>query len=163
VQIPPAGNASIRGAAGLASISCATSTSCLAVGSYVARDGHSVPMAVTLSGSRWSGPNAIGSLPATAAANAQPGLYAVSCEVAFCQAIGGYLAATGSRLWMAIREAGGHWGPAQPMTEPPNAAGGPAQEGYPYALSCTASNWCTAVGIYIPDTGAAQPLAATRS
>ncbi len=156
-------NAAANPHAGLASMSCTSRAACIAVGDYTTKAGASTSMAVSESAGRWSAATAIASLPSNAAANAGAGLYTVSCQPSFCQAVGGYVSAAGSRLWMAISRTSGHWGKAIQIPEPGNAAGGTTQQGYPYALSCTSSRWCTAVGTYIPVGGLAQPMAATRS
>jgi hypothetical protein len=162
VEVGAPANAAASPAAALASISCATPTTCVAVGSYATKGGDTASMITTMASGEWSATNGISSVPSNAAANSQPALFGISCQPKFCQALGGYISTSGSHLWMVIGAAGGHWGTAQQITPPLNAATGAAQQGYPYAVSCTASAWCSAVGTYIPINAQAEPLAATR-
>jgi hypothetical protein len=162
VEVGAPANAAVSPAAALASISCAMPTTCVAVGSYATKGGDTASMITTMAGGQWSATSGIPSVPSNAAANSQPALFGISCQPKFCQALGGYISTSGSRLWMVIGEAGGHWGNAQQITPPLNAATGAAQQGYPYAVSCTARAWCSAVGTYIPINAQAEPLAATR-
>ena len=162
VEVGAPANAAASPAAALASISCATPATCIAVGSYATKGGDTASMVITLAGGQWSATRGIYTVPSNAAANSQPALFGISCQPKFCQAVGGYISTSGSRLWMVISEAGGHWSNPQQIAPPFNAATGAAQQGYPYAVSCSASAWCSAVGTYIPINAQAQPMGATR-
>jgi hypothetical protein len=155
-------NAAASPDAGLATISCATRTTCVAIGPYATKSGASAAMTVTLSKGRWSAARGLSTVPSNAAANAQASLYLISCSPKTCQALGYYISAPGTRLWMVVSESGGHWGKAQQIPQPAKAAAGSPGPVYPYGVSCTSAGWCSAVGTYETVGGSVQSMAATR-
>jgi hypothetical protein len=106
----------------LISVSCASSTNCLAVGSYHTRQRHSIPMAAAWNGSRWR---------LLAAPPVRP--LAVACtKPASCMAVGnGWSMAWNGRSWRKLRLAGIY---------------------SPLGLSCPSSKFCMVTTTAYTDT-----------
>jgi hypothetical protein len=128
--------ATIGPSTSLSGLSCASPTTCVAVGSYRARTGHRLALAERWSGTRWS----IAPLPMPAAATTDQ-LVAVSCATGgACTAIGSYRNAAGAQLVLVERWGGGGAWSIQPT---PSPAGGALTD-----VSCASATTCTAVGSY---------------
>jgi hypothetical protein len=126
-------------AVSLPSVSCGSSTQCVAVGAYD-NAGASAPMVLTATSGAWSAGSAI-ALPSGASSGS---LESVSCVSAGnCTAVGDDSSA---HPIVAIETSGG-WGPA---TEPGGA-------GSLSGVSCVAGGSCSAVG----RNGSGQPLTMT--
>lgn len=128
----------------LTAVSCVSSSVCTAVGSYVDAAGVQQPYAIHWAGGSW----AIRATPSPVGATGAS-LAGVSCTSATsCTAVGTYTDSGGVRNALAMGWNGTSW-TLQPSL---NAAG--AIETVLSAVSCTASNACTAVGTYYTFTGA---------
>jgi hypothetical protein len=117
----------------LVSVSCVTTSFCLAVG-YATVSGASSILMEQWNGSAW----ALVTAPAVPGANG-PSLYGVSCTSAtFCQAVGG--AGGGSGAPIALQWNGSTWS-VQTIGLPSNANNGAL-----LSASCTTTSFCMAVG-----------------
>lgn len=122
-------------APGLNSVSCATASSCTAIGSYLTSSGAE-PLAEHWNGAKWSRQTIPG-------ATNYP-LYAVSCPSATsCTAAGGYSTGPNSGgLPLAA-----HWnGTAWSLQYPPNPAN--SHGGELNGISCPSTTKCVASGFY---------------
>ncbi len=155
----PAGAASTGQVAQLRGVACPAPGACVAVGTYVAAGtpAATVGFAVTQVGGVWGAPV---SLPAPPDANLASvlGIPQVACSaVGHCVAIGTYLDTDNVQHGLVLSDVGGRWGPAQPVTPPPDASL------YAHvtlsALACSADGSCTAVGTYYDHAGTTQLLA----
>lgn len=131
------------------SISCTSSTSCVAVGIYTTFHSGKTgtfDLIETLRGRTWKAIKA--PLPANAAANAYQTLEPVSCASAhFCVAVGSYYDRSGALMSYIEVFSGGRWR-AWPAPLPAGASsriGGILED-----ISCPSSSSCEAVGHY-PD------------
>ena len=117
----------------LVSVSCVTTTFCLAVG-YATVSGASTILIEQWNGSAW----ALVTAPPVPGANG-PSLYGVSCtSTTFCQAVGG--AGGGSGTPIALQWNGSTWS-VQTIGLPSNANSGEL-----LSASCTTTSFCMAVG-----------------
>jgi hypothetical protein len=121
----------------LNSVSCATTTSCIAVGSYGSNAGVSLTLAEQWNGSAWkltSTPVLKGSL--------ETALASVSCtSLTDCVAVGGYDASSVLTLTLAEAWNGSSWS----LQTTPNPAS--AYDSSLLAVSCTAATSCSAAGV----------------
>lgn len=130
--VPSSFSSELRG------VSCTSSTSCTAVGTYWNGSGSRVTLVEYWNGSTWS-----------IQPSANPGTYhvlqAVSCTSASaCTAVGGYDKG-GPQLTLVERWNGTSW----TVQSTPNPTGSAAS--YLQDVSCSASNACTAVGSWVKE------------
>ena len=122
----------------LASSSCVSASSCLAVGSYENSAGTYLTLAERREGEEW----AIQPTPNPEGAK-ESRLRSVSCTTASdCVAVGTYKNASGTILTLAERYDGEQWS----LTPSPNPEG--ALESQLKSVSCSSATDCTAVGYY---------------
>jgi hypothetical protein len=146
-------------------ISCASPTTCVAVGTYVDLSGHFHGLIDTLSAGTWTATDA--PLPAGGTPGSIfPDVFAsIACPTtASCIAVGTYEDPSGNPYGLIETLSGGTW-TASTAPEPANA--GTAVDGHQaagfYALSCPSATTCTAVGVYVDSTGGAFGLIDTLS
>ncbi|HTW98541.1 MAG TPA: hypothetical protein VMD59_07180, partial [Acidimicrobiales bacterium] len=142
----PAG-ASSQQAVTLPAISCPSTTSCEAVGSYRASDGYTEGLLLADSGGTWTATKA--PIPSNGASSGQyTQLFGVSCTTAGnCSAFGWYITTSGSYDDMLLTETSGTW---TAVTAP--MPGGLSQYGLE-SISCAAAGSCLVVGSYITSSG----------
>jgi hypothetical protein len=133
----------------LRGVSCASPTSCTAVGYYIDSAGTYVTLAERLNGTVWtvqSTPNPTGAKYSA--------LNGVSCAVATaCMAVGTYVDSAGIEKTLAERLTGSTWA-IQPAPNPTGAMSSGLT-----GVSCTAASACTAVGTYVNSAGVEKTLA----
>jgi hypothetical protein len=131
-----------------AGVSCASSTSCTAVGFFINRAGAGRPLAEHWNGSRWS----MQQVPTPLAATI-PELVGVSCtHQGPCMAAGFFTIVTGMEVMLAERWNGARW--KLQSTRYPAGARGVQFAG----VSCGAANSCAAVGSFNDPVGLDQVL-----
>jgi hypothetical protein len=143
---------------GPTSVSCATATSCAAVGSYVDSAGHSQGLLLTLVGTTWTALEA--PLPADASSGAaNPVLDSVACGAAgSCFAVGSYDTSTGYEEPLLLVLSAGSWN-AETGALPLEHALDP--QANIASISCPVAGSCTAVGQYRDQSGNLAGLIAT--
>jgi len=153
----------------LAAVSCASTTSCSAVGSYVDTHGNLEALAVTDASGTWTA--AAVPLPADAATSTTPAagsstpepaniLDAVSCSSSASCAVGGsYVDTAGDAMVLLDTRTAATWSnvlaplPASAATSGPGAISDNLA-----SITCTADATCVAVGDFQDATGSSQPL-----
>src|SRR5262245_54041871 len=148
----------------LLSVACPKLGSCVAVGTFDDKAGHTRAMAVTESGGRWHQAIQI-VLPKDAAGVPLPTIppMSVACSGAGnCLAVSSYRNRLGRTVPMSAAESSGTWRRAQHITRAPaNAA---AQPGVTLtSVACTSAGICTASGDYALMTGGLGALVMTRT
>jgi hypothetical protein len=131
----------------LNSVICATSTSCIAVGSYEDSQENIGALIETLNGSVWTA--VIAPLPTE---GRDAGLSSISCTSAsFCVAVGSYEDSNGDHAGLIETLSGGTWTGVEAQS-----AGGasPALS----SVSCGAAGFCAAVGTYQATIGVIETL-----
>src|SRR5215472_2414413 len=116
----------------LVGVACALTSSCMAVGYWVAASGADAPLAEEWNGTRWQ-------LEPTAkpAGAKQAFLYAVACpSSSACMAVGYYVTSSGALVNLAERWDGTRW-----VIQPTPAIAG-TQSTYLDDVSCTAASAC---------------------
>jgi hypothetical protein len=132
----------------LASVSCASPTSCIAVGFFIDRAGAGRALAERWNGARWS----IQQAPNPAAATALE-LVGISCtNQGPCIAAGFFTIVTGTEVMLAERWNGARW--KLQRSRYPAGARGVQFSG----VSCTVPDSCTAVGLFNDAAGLDQAL-----
>ena len=156
-------NVSAGPGAEMYSVSCGSTRTCVAVGSYVTRSGISAALAVTESGGRWRQGKDLTALPANAATGSAgyADLNGISCTGNSCMAVGQYRDKQGGQLALAVSESGGKWARATAVSPPSRAAGGASQQATLFAVACQTSIRCTAVGDYTSSSHVGEAMAAT--
>jgi hypothetical protein len=148
VQTTPNPEGAGSGIIGLWSVSCATSTSCMAVGEYTDSSGTRKILAERWDGTSWT----ITSTPIPAGAQLSS-LQGVSCTSASaCTAVGFYQDSLGVTKTLVERWNGTSWSIQEspsPSTTSSSLAG----------VFCTSSTACVAVGRTVDGAGVAGPLA----
>jgi putative hemolysin len=135
----------------LQSVSCTSSTSCVAVGYYLASP-YDQTLIETLSGGSWS----ITTSPDTSSSEDNL-LQSVSCTSSTsCVAVGYYLASPYDQTLIETLS-GGSWS----ITTSPDTS--TSEDNLLQGVSCTSSTSCVAVGYYIASSGYAQTLIETLS
>src|ERR1700735_382460 len=133
----------------LVAVSCASATSCTAVGQYLNTAGRTCTLAEHWNGSSWTvqdTPNPAGSSDRI--------LAAVSCaSPASCTAAGSYTSSSGESRTLAEHWNGHTWA-IQATVRPPGAAAA-----FLGGVSCTSAASCTAVGDYDTSAGITLTLA----
>jgi hypothetical protein len=140
----------------LFSVSCASTTSCVAVGGYRNTSNDFNGYIATLSGSTWSAVSA--PLPAggvTTTSQNPPPLTGVSCASAsFCAASGLYRTSGGVRPLLEVLSNGSWNAVAAPMPADAGAAG----TMFLAQVVCPTTTSCTAAGLYNDTTGHSHSL-----
>jgi hypothetical protein len=133
----------------LSGVSCTSADACSAVGYSVSRSGHSAALAEWWNGRRWvirATPNLV--------RQRSSGLFAVSCRSArVCMAVGAVVTSTGQTVTLAERWNGQRW-MVQPTVNP-----GSSETSQLLAVSCNATDACTAVGVSGTSAGSLITLA----
>jgi hypothetical protein len=136
--------------ANLYSVSCTSTTSCVAVGTYRTTSNTYVGLIATLSGSTWSVIAA--PLPADATTTTSqypPRLSGVSCaSAAFCVASGTYPTASSSDTALLEVFSNGSWAPV--VAPQPSNSGGATS--FLNQVVCPSASSCTSVGVYQSNT-----------
>ncbi len=153
VAIPaplPAGAATTNGTVVLDATACAAINDCVAVGSYTARSGGTLPLLDIERGGVWA--SVAVPLPQGAATTtAADVLAAASCpDIADCVVVGSYTTASGATAALLDVETAGTWA-AVTVPLGPGAAAKPADA--LQAVTCTAVGTCVAVGDYVGSAG----------
>ncbi len=157
VSVPTSTNAANQG------VSCTSAGNCAAVGWYVEGGGYE-PMAATETSGTWGQAVAL-----TPAANAAVGsgqwdsMTGVSCTSSGnCVAVGAYEDAGGVGQAMVSSESDGTWGQISEITPPPDESTTvPAAD--LFAVSCTSSGNCVAVGSYQNSNSEFEPMVVTET
>ena len=132
----------------LTAVSCASTTSCVAVGYFAATAGSTGQQALieVYAAGSWTGIAA--PLPAGASTSPQNALDAVSCPSAGdCVAVGSYLDASGSQQALLDVEVAGSW--TSSVAPLPADADHLQGNNTLDAITCTAIGTCAAVGSYV--------------
>jgi hypothetical protein len=129
----------------LSAVTCPSSTSCVAVGSYTDSSGTPQILVVTGWGASWTAAEA--SLPADAGSSPELSLSAVACpSTTSCTAIGSYLNSSGNTRGLLVTGAGASWtATAAPLPANAVTTGQTAQLS---AVACPSTTSCVAVGSY---------------
>jgi hypothetical protein len=127
----------------ITSVTCATGSSCIAVGQYAAGKSDEA-LLITGYGSAWSPRRA--PLPPDADAHPAAQLVSVSCTSATaCTAVGSYVDKLGNRQGLLVTLADGHWAAARsPLPAGATVAGAELS-----AVECLRPAGCVAVGTYL--------------
>ncbi len=137
----------------LASVSCTTTTFCVAVGYYPSASGAQVTLAESFNGTSWTltpTPNPASSLAAQ--------LTSVSCTTTtFCAAVGNYYNSSASAWESFIEVFNGSTWSVVAAPSPPAPATNPNLE----SVSCKSTTFCVAVGYYSTSIGPAHTFAET--
>lgn len=135
-----------NGSAVIASVSCPSATSCVAVGNYETTSASLAGLITTGHAATWS-PGSAPVLPANAAAVPDAYLTGVSCTSASaCVAVGGYTNTSHNEEAVVVARSGGRWRRALAIRPPAKAAANPAA--HFSAVSCPTRSHCVAVGAY---------------
>jgi hypothetical protein len=141
----------------LASVSCPSARSCVAVGYYTFGTNIEQGIIATGHGTTWARAR-VASLPANRLASQDAYLTGVSCpKTGDCAAVGGYTTKAGVEP-MVQTMTRGRWRRAIAIRLPANAAADPAA--HLTSVSCTAVGRCVAVGGYNDKALDAQAMAA---
>jgi hypothetical protein len=128
----------------LTAVSCPSTKSCIAVGSFTDGSGNQTPFAEHWNGTTWS----IKTTPVPSGAHI-PHLNGVSCTSSTaCQAVGSDDTGTWAEQWN---------GTSWTVKSTPIPSGG--RNGVLAGVSCTAANACTAVGDFVNASSTVVPLA----
>lgn len=149
------------GGSGLGAVSCPTTNSCAAIGTYYDSKGMLQGLLLDETGSGWTATEA--PLPAGAQPNADPnyfGLTAISCPAAgSCAAVGYYNDNSGEQ-GLLLTLSGGSWS-AQAVKVPSDAAQSSAVS--LNSVACVSAGNCTAVGGYTDSSGVTHGLFASET
>ena len=167
VSAPLPAGATVRGQkAVLYAITCLSSGSCTATGSYVDANGDQQVMLLTESGGRWTA-STEASLPTTAGANPAATPIAIDCLAAGeCTVVGNFQNGNNNSLGLLVSEAGGASATGTQTGLPANAAPPTsynAQTTILPSVACASAGNCTAVGSYTDTDGNAQALLVDES
>jgi len=147
-----------------ASTSCPVDGWCVAVGDYLAHVGttyYEPGLIAAESGGTWSATEA--PLPSNQAADPQVLLQSVTCSaVGSCVAVGRYLDSSGATQGLVEQLASGVWTATEVSLPVGAVATGSTADAQLSNVSCPSSGWCTAVGLYSPNTGGEQALVETE-
>jgi len=141
----------------LDAISCTSSTSCIAVGSY---DGET-PMIVQVSGGTFGAAQPL-ALPANASSSdPSPQLTGVACwSGTSCMAVGNYITSTNQQASMTYAYNSGTWSPPSVITLPGADSSASAQL---TSIACTSTGSCYAVGDLSKTSGNTVPASVSES
>jgi hypothetical protein len=156
IGVPGLGSLDKGGNADVNSISCASATSCAAVGSYTDGDGNQQGFVVSEINGRWRPAIEVPGL-GTLNEGGNADVNSVSCgSVADCSAGGGYTAnASHSTQAFVVNERNGSWGTAQEVAG--NLNTGAFSDAGVLSVSCASAGSCSAGGYYsggsVPNQG----------
>lgn len=134
----------------LNAVSCRSTASCMAVGSYVDSGKATHPLALTWNGTSWT---QTGSSPQPSGSSGAE-LLAVTCPTGTsgCGGAGSYTDSNGKKHGLAPWWSGTAWSELSlPMPE------GTTESEF-FGTVCTTVSWCHLVGSYVDGTGARKPL-----
>jgi hypothetical protein len=135
----------------LVSITCTSTSSCVAVGQYFNTSNQTVPLIETLSATGWTAQTA--SPPSGAASDPQMFLGYVACSSASsCVAVGRYVPGTGGLKPLMVTLSGGSWSAAT-APQPSDAFTGTNPTANLLRVTCMPSGSCVAVGLYQKTAG----------
>jgi hypothetical protein len=156
VEAPLPPNASSSTHAYLSSVSCASASSCTAVGGYNDGSGKWHGLLLSETNGVWA-PGVEAALPANAGLDPDLLLSSVSCAAAGnCSAVGYYTTSSTQRQGLLLSETSGVWAPGVEASLPANASSDPhANLG---SVSCASAGGCAAVGLYTDSAGHEQGL-----
>lgn len=133
----------------VSSVSCASTTSCLAVGTFVDSANATKPQSMSWNGTSWS--SLTTPVPSGASASSLTG---ISCaSTTSCQAVGYYTNASNVKGSFAMGWNGSSWS----SEEVPTVSGASAEE--VTGVSCYSTTGCMAVGNYVDSSGVTRSLA----
>lgn len=136
----------------LTGISCASTSACTAVGSFVASDGVDVALTERSDGTAWAIEPSANSVSAT-----YSHLVGVSCaSIRSCDAVGSFENAAGHLVTLAERWDGTSWA-IQPTPNPSRA-----RKSQLFGVDCRSTIACTAIGNFANSGGAFVTLAERR-
>lgn len=154
VRTPP--NAKPATGATLTAVSCVAPKFCGAAGQYVDTGGGSQVMVVTENNGRWGRGQEL-KMPKSAARNPLAAVNSIACTgTGDCVAGGSYEVNGQFRGWIAT-ESKGAWGRARVIGPPPAA---PKVNFVIFAVACSVTGSCVAVGGYRDNHGSAQVFTA---
>ncbi len=140
------------------SVSCASASTCVAVGSYEDSSSNFEAVVDTLSGGTWS--SLAVPLPSNANTNNSARLSSVSCAApSACAAVGDYTDSSSHSDGLIETLSGNTWSPREAPV-PVNANTNPARL---TSVSCAAADACAAVGDYSDTSSKTQGLIETLS
>src|SRR5579859_1006268 len=143
------------------SVSCSAVGSCVAVGSFIDRQGFSAPMSVTESGGTWARAQHVTTVPANAAAQPRAMLSSVSClPSGACLAVGDYRIRSGGTAAMVMTRSGNRWISATQIRTPASWPAGDTHRVQAVAIGCSATGFC-AIGGSHGTVRVQVPMAAT--
>src|SRR4029077_15573308 len=140
-------------ASSLASVSCTSSTACVAVGRYIAKTSGEGTLAEPWNGTAWTLKEPLN--PTEAKGSSLTGVSCTSSTV--CVAVGRYINKSSVEVTLAETWNGTAW----TLKEPLNPAG--AKSSALLGVSCTSSTACTAVGHYVNSSSVEMTLAESWS
>ena len=127
----------------LSGVSCASSTSCVAVGRYVNGSSVEVTLAEVWNGTAWSLKEPLNPTGAKGSS-----LSGISCKTSeACMAVGRYVSSSGTEVALAEHWNGKEWS----LKEPVNPTG--AKSASLSGVSCATTEACIAVGHYVNSAG----------
>ncbi len=148
----------------LATISCSTSSACVAVGEYNDSSGNTQGLIETLASGSWSATTAplSGLSPAPSGSGADAQLTTVSCPASSaCLVLGSYKDSSGNFQGLIETLASGSWSATTaPLSGLSPAAGSSPGVGFTQA-SCASATSCVGVGSYVDSSGNFQGLIET--
>lgn len=144
ITLPP--DSAAESTAELNAVSCGVG-SCVAVGSYVDRDGDTNAMELTETAGSWTPARQIAA-PANAAVDPRGYtiLTSVSCASTSCTTVGYFADELTSIRVMGADETNGTWHQSTELKSPEDAGSNP--NAYLHSVSCAAPESCVAVGSY---------------
>ena len=162
IMAAPPANAGADPGVIMSAISCPSSGSCGAVGQYQDNTGQPNGVMFSEAGGRWgTGVEAL--LPATANANANVNLGAVSCpSTGYCTALGTYVDYAGNTEGLIVGEFGGNWVRGFEVVHPQANVTTNADIAL-NSVSCPTQNDCAVVGTYLDNTAHPQGLLMTKT
>jgi hypothetical protein len=143
----------------LSGVSCSSSTSCIAVGSYTDAAGHQLPLLVSEAGGAWTSVPV--ALPAGAdTATPDDALVSVSCTSSpSCAAVGSYAPSKDHEDPLVVQRTSGTWSAVATSLPPDADTATPDAE--LSAVDCTSDGSCTGVGSYLDAGGNEKALMET--
>jgi hypothetical protein len=160
-QAPLPDNAASSGlvGSGLTAVACASTTSCVAIGSYIAAGSTQEQLLVTGAGSSWTATQA----PVPANASAPYALISVTCaSMSACLVVGDYVDSSGKYQGLLLSGLGSSW-TATEAPLPANADTTSTGSAAVVSVACLSTLSCVAVGYYTDSSGKNQGLLLTGS
>jgi hypothetical protein len=147
-EAPPPPNPASDPKVELLTVSCASTTVCVATGSYQPSSGGTDGLLLTLSGGSWTADGV--PLPANVASSATTSVGNAVCpSTTECLAAGGYFnKATGNGGQLGLTWSGGSW-TATKVSMPASVIGA----GTIYGMTCASATVCIAFGMYYSSPG----------